>query len=333
MKKRMAKKHPAIVLYDLIPLNIEEEKRKFLFDPQYNPQFRYERVMNETEAQKYGKISNEYLPQATHILDTVMKKWGNEQEFLEEVKGRELTREEVVRICDAYFKENHVDGKVKLQFTNNALSPTSMKQSTLTIRLPIMHREKQMTGTLYHEIGTHFFRSLNEAKQPWFGKRNEYHLHEYSETEEGLAVFHANLEMDHPYLWNTALQYYAVSRAAELSFSALFNDLKKYVESKERRWSICLRVKRGVTDTSIPGAIAKDQVYFRGAMSMAKWMKQHEYDPRRLYIGKIATQDLEKAWNMNPTYEPLLPAFLHGDLTAYKDRIKHIIAVNMLEKV
>ncbi len=66
---------------------------------------------------------------------------------------------------------------------------------------------------------------------------------------------------------------------------------------------------------------------------MAHWMKHNEYDPRRLYIGKIATQDLEKAWNTNPAYEPLLPAFLQGDLMAYKEHIKHIIAVNMLEKV
>ncbi len=54
--------------------------------------------------------------------------------------------------------------------------------------------------------------------------------------------------------------------ASKLGFVDLFNDLEKYIDNPRRRFKLTLRVKRGLTDTSEPGGLYKDQVYLEGAI-------------------------------------------------------------------
>lgn len=61
-----------------------------------------------------------------------------------------------------------------------------------------------------------------------------------------------------PFLFKPALNYYACSKASEMSFVELFNDLAKYVDNPRKRWKYVLRVKRGLGDTSLPGGLYKD---------------------------------------------------------------------------
>lgn len=56
-----------------------------------------------------------------------------------------------------------------------------------------------------------------------------------------------------PALWRSAILYYSVYKASQMSFAELFQDLGKFVESPEVRWDYCLRCKRGQYDTSKPG--------------------------------------------------------------------------------
>ena len=51
-----------------------------------------------------------------------------------------------------------------------------------------------------------------------------------------------------------------------MSFVTLFRDLEKYLDCPERRWTMVLRVKRGLTDTSKPGGLYKDKLYLEGAI-------------------------------------------------------------------
>ena len=53
-----------------------------------------------------------------------------------------------------------------------------------------------------------------------------------------------------PFLFKSALNYYACSKASEMSFAELFHDLEKYVDNPKKRWKYVLRVKRGLADTS-----------------------------------------------------------------------------------
>ena len=52
--------------------------------------------------------------------------------------------------------------------------------------------------------------------------------------------------------------------AAELSFEELFEHLGLYVEDRDYRWKLCLRVKRTLSNTDGCGGIGHDQVYFEG---------------------------------------------------------------------
>ena len=74
-------------------------------------------------------------------------------------------------------------------------------------------------------------------------------------TEEGLActnqmVNTVKMGQCKPFLYKSALNYYASFMAKEMSFVDLFKDLERYVDSPQARWKFALRVKRGLTDTS-----------------------------------------------------------------------------------
>ena len=53
----------------------------------------------------------------------------------------------------------------------------------------------------------------------------------------------------------------SVAQATRLSFRELYQELEEYIDDPQRRWEECLRVKRGLCDTSQPGAFCKDQVW------------------------------------------------------------------------
>ena len=92
-------------------------------------------------------------------------------------------------------------------------------------------------------------------------------------TEEGLActnqlVETVKLNKCKPFLFRSALNYYAACMAAKLSFVDLFKELEKYIDGARSRYKYTLRVKRGLTDTSMKGGLYKDQVYLEGAIKI-----------------------------------------------------------------
>ena len=74
-------------------------------------------------------------------------------------------------------------------------------------------------------------------------------------TEEGLASLNTVLLRDEPCLIRAAMLYYTVTKAADLSFCELFEELGRYIQDPETKWDYCLRAKRGYSDTSKPGKI------------------------------------------------------------------------------
>jgi len=46
--------------------------------------------------------------------------------------------------------------------------------------------------------------------------------------------------------------------ASVLSFKELFKDLETYIDDPKVRWIYCIRVKRGLVDTSKLGGMFKD---------------------------------------------------------------------------
>lgn len=96
----------------------------------------------------------------------------------------------------------------------------------------------------------------------------------------------------HPLLYKSALNYYMAYKASQMSFVDLFDDIHKYIDDKYSRWKFVLRVKRGMTDTSEPGGLYKDQVYLEGAVTILKERKTLDF--HGLCCGKISIEDMKR---------------------------------------
>ena len=111
----------------------------------------------------------------------------------------------------------------------------------------------------------------------------------------------------------------------------LFDDLEKYIDNPRRRFKICLRAKRGLTDCAQYGGFYKDKVYFEGAVKILR--KRKQLDLRALYAGKISIDDIQRAeieskinWeNM------ILPHFIRDDLDTYMKSLDKIAATNFID--
>jgi hypothetical protein len=148
------------------------------------------------------------------------------------------------------------------------------------------------------------------------------------ETEEGLAVIHQLLSFPDKYAWITALYYYASWYGNTHSFSELDKELQQFLSDQDRRWKMCLRVKRGIKDTSQPGAFSRNQLYFSGFVKVLRWLAAHEYDPTRLFIGKIAVEDIPLVEQIDLSVLKI-PTML-VDKKKYAENVKEIIKVNKI---
>lgn len=315
------------------PLNLEEEKKKFFFDQEYNPQFEYRETIQEVDLLRYGDPSDALLGPAKKILDSVLQTFGTEAAFYEKTKGEPLDLTTTTTIIREYLKLNNIEEMVKLVFSDQFVARTSLKrnghQFTLNIRTPLTYRSKSLTSVLHHEIGTHLFRWLNEMRQPWFENRSQSGFHDYLVTEEGLATLHSLINQEHPYLWSAALNYFCVVEGSRSSFAELYKKLQRYVDDSERRWQFCLKVKRGVEDTSTPGVYTKNQMYFSGVVQVLRWLTQNAFAVEKLYYGKIALEDIDMAVTQATT-PPVLPVFL-SDRQDYQKRLLRVLEINKLQ--
>lgn len=94
---------------------------------------------------------------------------------------------------------------------------------------------------------------------------------------------------------------------------------------------MCCRIKRGMVDTSLPGAFYLDQAYFKGAVEILRHLE--EVDFGRLYGGQIALQDLDKVHFLLRKEVVRLPRFLKDfdTLKAYKVHCRKLIKENGIE--
>ena len=92
----------------------------------------------------------------------------------------------------------------------------------------------------------------------------------------------------------------------------MFKDLEKYVDNPRRRYKYVLRVKRGLTDTSKPGGLYKDQVYLEGALKLLENRK--DIDWQGFYSAKLNLEDLKRPMLMKKLKKDgiVLPKFVEN---------------------
>ena len=135
----------------------------------------------------------------------------------------------------------------------------------------------------------------------------------YMDTQEGLAIFNQNrvLSPYHEKRFDPARNVLGIAFALTHSFV----DTRKYMRevlgtSAERALTKAIQFKRGLGDTSESGSFTKDLAYFRGMRAIENFV-QGGGDLRRLFVGKIAIEDLELCESVPGIKPPLiLPDYL-----------------------
>ncbi|XP_044531593.1 uncharacterized protein KIAA0895 homolog isoform X2 [Gracilinanus agilis] len=223
--------------------------------------------------------------------------------------------------------------QIVVHLTEDLLSRASMTVvngcPTLTINVSTA-REHWLEGMLRHEIGTHYFRGINNLQQPWcnWTGRKKYGLRPNNPTEEGLASIHSVLFRKDPLLWRAALLYYTVYQASQMSFRELFQDVGKFVKDPNTRWDYCVRAKRGWTDTSQPGCFNKDQVYLDGILQILRYRESIDFHLLTT-LGKVSFEDVERLKALAVTENLRVPHFLE-DNERYMEQLQKIMEVNEL---
>lgn len=120
MLKSGKKKKGFTALSEMVPQNLEEEKQKFFEkEYKYNPQFEY---INQNFKQHFEKPHTKYLKVSKMILNTCIRNYKDDEEYLEATGGRLITREETETYFDNYIKEHGLEGCLDIVFSENTVS-------------------------------------------------------------------------------------------------------------------------------------------------------------------------------------------------------------------
>lgn len=312
----------------LIPVNAGEERIKFFSDSSYNPQFKYvfdQKVLKEIElklknitipesviGEFYHKLKQEYLKKVELI-----KNLGQPDEFARismDIYGKftpddiEFANEVLDTYPDSGFREtveaekikNEMEREIKASNINNwkvvlkknIASKVTVKPRENTVYVKsdykFFHAEAKRLNV--HEISIHLFRAANGEYQEYgIFKRG---LAGYLETEEGLAVYFENKKgvCDQQQMKIYAARFKAVEFALINSFSSTYKALKKWLPG-EIAYRLCERVKRGILDTSCPGALTKDIHYITGYRKIKELLDSSDV-LSELFTGKAGLDDV-----------------------------------------
>jgi hypothetical protein len=159
------------------------------------------------------------------------------------------------------------------------------------VETPYFYRDHSFRAVLDHEIGTHHIRSLNQNN---LDPKLQTHLKKVKRgwmlsAEEGLASISVHMHYTKCDLFfNPALNYFAACTAMENDFWNTFKTLFKYTTGFDECWIKTLRVKRGISDTSKPGAFCKDQCSLDGMLRILEARERINFPA--LFAGKVSLE-------------------------------------------
>lgn len=336
------------LLAHLKPTNLKEEHNKFLVDPTYNPQFEYkplkfdpnnlyarlkrieypdtpigtlwrkkaDEIKRKIELLEsigtdhftaksihlYDAPDDHILAEALKMVEKMPAKFPEPEKILDTKEAKKIFEQ---AIEDYGLKGWSV--KIKSEMVSDAIAG---KENSIMLRDGATFSVERLAGTIAHEIETHVFTAMNGSQQPY--KLFQRGLADYLMTEEGLAVYNQEKTESS----ETAKKYWPASSVIGIyaamngSFAEVYAQLIKYGFGIERAWKVALKAKRGLTDTSQPGAFTKDFIYFKGHQMILDFIKEGG-DLRDLYYGKLNLKDLDIVKKVKGLKKPLfLPSYL-----------------------
>lgn len=329
--------HPSL-LRRLCPTNLEEaEKLFFASKCSLAPFLNYPGSPTATagDAERHSKVHVDYLRMAEKILCLVKQRYATSEAYMAATYGTAtIPAEKFKERVAEYVAELGMWQRVEVRYASTALSVARVSRSAPRSPFVIsIQKAPVLTGMARpicdHEAGTHLIRMANDCGQAWFNRKSSWGLRNHHETEEGLATINSLLSLNHSLLlWSPALRYYAACRASNLGFVELFHELEQFVEDPVRRFRLCVRVKRGLRDLSLPGAVNIDQSYFCGCVDILRHFR--DIDLTLLYAGQVAIQDIDKVRRLVRPEMCLLPPFLScgASLASYRCLLGAIAAEN-----
>lgn len=303
------------------------------------PQFLYalpDECVNKS-FEENRQVCMELLPEAKRILERVHEECGGPEAFLEQCYGGDKCSADELKIhVENYLNEHNILQRAEVSINDGMLCCASVfnpgRGQKYVVNISSSPVSCSMVQSILdHEIGTHLLRMMNDEAQPWHGDRERYNLLNPWITEEGFATLNTYLSLPRKLLYPQALRYFAVCRGSLIGFVELFHELKSHVSDNTRCFQLCCRIKRGMHDTSLPGAFNIDQAYFKGAVEILRQLD--EVDILRLYGGQLALQDLDKVHNVMRRDDVMLPKFMDSasKLEAYKVHCRELIRENQIE--
>ncbi len=340
-----------LVLRHLKPLNLQDERQRIIDDPLYTPIFTYAALEFDPDdvEKRLWSLSIDESPLGLLLkkkrLELVMrlealKSRGDAARFTEASKAlfgaptahlllladaalqsriacelpppakEWLSAERAAPLFEEHFRRYGLhDWHVTIRDTLIADCTVGWKH--LYIRSDARFTKQHVASLVAHEIETHVLTLENGEQQPYELFRRGFA--NYLDTQEGLAVYNQNRILP-PF----EDKRYGPARsvlAVEYSLHHPFVETRQYLEKElgyttEKAVTKAIELKRGLGDTSQVGSFTKGLVYFRGQLAVENFV-QNGGDLRRLYIGKVAVEDLELAEKVPGIKAPLLvPGFL-----------------------
>jgi alpha-L-glutamate ligase-like protein len=312
------------------PINFNEELNKYKADNSYNPQFLYKsyaelllasyQAINELktddtplgiifekkklELLNYLKVI-EYLGTSSitkHAKKIFPHPKKNEVEnakmYFNNIKYyQQLRTNKYLNAKEVADKFREVLSKYKLsnwsiEISKNIVADCSVNKSNkIFIKESGKFQEHRVKKLIAHEIETHILTAENGKKQPYQIFQNG--TANYLETQEGLAIYNQELALHiYPHNFFSANTFLNCHIALNNSFSDAVEKLRRRGIERNLAITAVAKTKRGLSDTSEKGGIAKQLIYHRGALKIDKFVKSGG-NLEDLYIGKISVDDIE----------------------------------------
>ncbi|HVW66287.1 MAG TPA: tyrosine/phenylalanine carboxypeptidase domain-containing protein [Candidatus Peribacteraceae bacterium] len=343
--------HDLLLLKYVKPVNYAEEKLRAQEDERYNPIFQYQPIdidMQDVEQRLLAldiddsPLGSLLKKKRRELLQriTVLRARGDSRLFTESsaamfgspssvllaaatsvLKGRAAcdlpsTGDDVLSAEDALPLFEEVLTKYGLHdwqvsIRDHILARVTVGSHYVYLRRDATFAKKGLAGLIAHEIETHVLTGENGNQQPFDLFRRGFA--NYLDTQEGLAIYNQNrfLTPYHEKRFGPARNILGTAFALEHSFA----DTRRYLVEElgyepEKALSKAIDIKRGMIHTEEPGAFTKGIVYFRGLRAIEHFV-QEGGDLKRLYVGKIALEDLDIVEQIPGLKPPLLlPEFL-----------------------
>ena len=240
----------------------------------------------------FAQTSHEFFESKAYFVDSkvlsrCLKTDSLSELFLnytfEDDKTKFHNFQEISNFFQRYVSANYPDLNVQIEISDHVPYVISATSTKIRIGSQVSRSEKDIRRLIVHEIDSHCIQATNAKKYLLPHLRSIKTLNQMI-LGEGLAVYN---EYRTNTLTNWAARNYilrllAVELASE-NFRSIFDAMLEHVPPDEA-FTIALRVKRGLKDTSKPGGYLKDSVYYSGFRWIETLVSNNSVDYSDLYM-------------------------------------------------